>query len=117
VPSVRGALAELARVLKRGGRLFVTTPNYLGPLGLYRGYLRLRGRRFSECGQPINRFMVLPVTAALMRRAGLRVTAIDAVGHYLPFPGRPPIRLSWLDEPRVVTRWAGHHSMLVAEKP
>lgn len=117
VPSVRGALSELVRVLKRGGRLFVTTPNYFGPLGLYRGYLRLRGRKFSECGQPINRFMVLPVTAALIRRAGLRVTTIDAVGHYLPFPGRPPIRMSWLDEPRVVTRWGGHHSMLVAEKP
>jgi 2-polyprenyl-3-methyl-5-hydroxy-6-metoxy-1,4-benzoquinol methylase len=33
VPRPRRALAELARVLAPRGRLFLTTPNYLGPLG------------------------------------------------------------------------------------
>src|SRR6185436_12096171 len=36
------ALREFHRVLRPGGRLILTTPNYFGPFGLYRAYLRLR---------------------------------------------------------------------------
>lgn len=117
VPDPAGALGELARVLKPGGRLYLTTPNYLGPMGLYRIYLRLTGRRYTEEGQPINHAMVLPRTLAVVRRAGLRVVAMDAVGHYLPFPGRPPIEVQWLNRPRRLMRWFGLHSLVVAAKP
>ncbi len=113
----RRALCELARVLRPGGRLFLTTPNYLGTLGLYRIYLRLRGRIFTEEGQPINKLMLLPVTRVWVARTGLRIRAVDAVGHYLPFPGRPPIEIPVLNSPRIVTRWLGLHSLIVAEKP
>jgi SAM-dependent methyltransferase len=109
------ALAEVARVLKPGGRLLLTTPNYLGPLGLYRAYLRLRGRRFSEVGQPVNRFTVLPLTLVWLRRVGLRVTTVDAAGHYLPWPGVPPIRLTYLDWRPL--RWFALHSFVTAQKP
>jgi 2-polyprenyl-3-methyl-5-hydroxy-6-metoxy-1,4-benzoquinol methylase len=117
IPDPRRAISELARVLKPGGRLLLTTPNYLGTLGLYRGYLRLTGRRFTEEGQPINNFMLLPLTRAWIARSGLRISAVDAVGHYLPFPGRPPIELPLLNNPRILMRWFGHHSLVVAEKP
>src|SRR6516164_633683 len=50
VPSPGKAVRELSRVLKPGGKLFLTTPNYLGAIGLYRAYLRLRGRPYSEEG-------------------------------------------------------------------
>jgi ubiquinone/menaquinone biosynthesis C-methylase UbiE len=87
----RAALAELARVLRPGGHLFLTTPNYLGPMGAYRGYLRLTGRRFSEEGQPINRFLLAPWLRRWVRRAGLQIVSCDGTGHYLPWPRRAPI--------------------------
>ena len=109
------ALAEVARVLKPGGRLLLTTPNYLGPLGLYRGYLRLRGRRFTEVGQPVNRFTLLPLTLVWLRRVGLRVTTVDATGHYLPWPGKPPVPIAQLDWR--LLRWFALHSLVKAQKP
>lgn len=117
VPHPRQALRELARVLKPGGRLFLTTPNYMGTMGLYRGYLRMVGRVFTEVGQPINNFMMLPLTRAWVARTGLRVVTVDAVGHYLPFPGRPAIEMPIFNNPRILMRWVGLHSMVLAQKP
>jgi SAM-dependent methyltransferase len=118
VPSAAGAVNELARVLKPGGTLFLTTPNYANLSGLYRGFLRLRGRKFSEAGQPINHFMILPWTWILVRRSGLRVRRVDGLGHYLPWaPGRPAIELRGLDRRRYLARWFAVQSFVLAEKP
>lgn len=116
VPHPERAFHELARVLKPGGRLLLTTPNYLSTTGLYRLYLRLRGRRYQEAGQPVNNLMMLPRTRFLARRAGLRVTASDGTGHFILLPG-PPIQLHFLDRRRFFTRWFGLYSIVVAEKP
>jgi 2-polyprenyl-3-methyl-5-hydroxy-6-metoxy-1,4-benzoquinol methylase len=116
VPDPCIAVAELVRVLKPGGRLFVSTPNYAGLMGLYRGYLRLMGRPYTEVGQPINNFTSLPRTLRWIRAAGLHITGVDAIGHYLPFPGRPPIEMSFLDDPRWLMRWTGLHSLVMAYK-
>jgi 2-polyprenyl-3-methyl-5-hydroxy-6-metoxy-1,4-benzoquinol methylase len=110
------AVRELARVLKPGGKLFLTTPNYLNFIGLYRGYMRLKGTPFTETGQPINHFVVLPNTRRWVQSAGLRVLHAESRGIYLPIPGRPWTESAWLDRPRVFTRWLGLHSMVVAQK-
>jgi ubiquinone/menaquinone biosynthesis C-methylase UbiE len=110
----RAAVRELARILRPGGRLFLTTPNYLGPMGAYRGYLRLTGRRYTEEGQPINHFLIASVVRRWVRRAGLRIVEAGSTGHYLPFPGRQPFLL--IEQ----TRWLspfGLHAITVAEKP
>lgn len=116
VPNPPKAVRELARVLKPGGRLFLTTPSYLNLLGAYRAYLWACGRTFTEVGQPINQLTMLPRTLKWVLEAGLRIERVDAFGHYVPFPGRPPIRVRLLDRARPLTRWVGMHSLIVARK-
>lgn len=112
------AVGELARVLKPGGHLYLTTPSYLNPSGLYRLYLRLRRRTFTEAGQPINHPLLLPWTVRKVKKAGLIVRRVDGVGHFLPlWPGRPALELTALDRARFLTRWSAVQSLIVAEKP
>jgi 2-polyprenyl-3-methyl-5-hydroxy-6-metoxy-1,4-benzoquinol methylase len=117
VPDPRRAIGELARILRPGGRLFLTTPNYLGTMGLYRIFRRLTGRPYTEEGQPINNPLLLPLTRSWVSRAGLRVLFTSGVGQYLPVRGRPPLTLSWLEQPRGPLHWLALHSLIVAEKP
>jgi 2-polyprenyl-3-methyl-5-hydroxy-6-metoxy-1,4-benzoquinol methylase len=110
------ALTELYRVLHPAGVLLLTTPNYLNLIGLYRGYLRMRGRTFTEAGQPVNNFTSVPRVYWWLRRAGFSVEKIYTIGHYMPWPGRPPRRFPSLDSEAMPGRWLGHHSFFIARK-
>lgn len=111
------ATRELYRVLRPGGRLLLTTPNYFGPYGAYRVYLRMRGKRYTEGDQPICHFTTLPRTAWWLQRAGFSLTHVDAAGHYVLRRGRIPEESAFMARH---ARWFwpfGLHSIVVCEKP
>ena len=119
IPDPQLAVRELARVLKPGGRLFLTTPNYLSVTGLHRAFRVATGRPYTEGGQPHNNVTMLPRTRRWVRRAGLRVIAVDGTGHYLPIPRRTEGPLE-VRLPSPLGRWLrrlGAHSLVVAAKP
>ncbi len=112
----RAALREMARVLRPGGSLVLTAPNYLGPMGLHRAWRAATRRPYTEVGQPLNRLTLLPRTLAWVRAVGLRVRAVDGSGHYLPWPGRQPVALRLPGRWRAL-RWLALHSLVAARKP
>lgn len=59
VPNPNIAIKQLHRKCKRNGILILTTPNYFNFYGLFRIYLRIKGKTWTEVGQPINKFVWL----------------------------------------------------------
>lgn len=117
VPDPPGAVAELGRVLRPGGRLFLTTPNYLNAVGLGRIYYWLRGRPFREEGQPLNQLTLLPWTCQWVRRAGLRPVLVRSRTHILPWPRvSGGIQLPMLERIPYPFRWLGMNSFVLAVK-
>lgn len=118
VPEPRTALKELARVLRPGGKLYLTCPNYFSLAGLHRIYREvLRGKRFQEEGQPINHFTMIPQVRRWIRLLELQIRCIRSVNHSLPFPGRPGIPLPWLERAPFPFTWVGNNSLIIALKP
>ena len=118
VPDPRAAIQELARVLRPGGRLFLTVPNYFNFYGLHRIYRRVfRGETFQEEGQPINHFILLPIVSRWVKNAGLEVTTVKSVNHSIPYPGRPGVVIKSLEAAPFPFPWLGNNSFILAKKP
>jgi len=115
-PSVPKAVSELVRVTRPGGRLIITSPNYVSLVGLYRAVTRLFGRHFTEGGQPVNNWTTTVGRVVRLRRRGCHVEAVEGRVVLLPVPRYHAIQLRWLEHPRWLMRWFCLHGLTAATK-
>ena len=99
------AIQEMARVCKPGGTLYLTTPNYLNLMGLYLLYDVLLGKdRRSAATQPLDRRWLFWQVREIVKRSGWKILQSDGTVHQVPFPGRNPVPLHFLERDRRVRR-------------
>jgi len=97
LPSPLNAIREFYRVTRNGGKLFLTTPNYLNFMGLYVLYAKFRHHR-RKPDQPFDRHQIFVQTRNLLNDARWRILSADGIVHQLPIlPGRNPVCLPGLE--------------------
>jgi len=104
LPQVQNAICEMHRVTRRGGKLFLTTPNYLNLMGLYEIYALLRhpGRQDD---QPFDRRQWFPQVHNWVKRGGWTILRTDGTVHQFPVvPGHNPVRWKTLESSRFVRK-------------
>jgi ubiquinone/menaquinone biosynthesis C-methylase UbiE len=116
VPQPRQGLAELVRVTKPGGRLIVTTPNYLSPIGLYRLGKWLTRGHFSEMGQPINNVLFTFQRVRWLKHLGCQIEAVDGDVYLLPLARGKTLNLRFLRH-LPASAWIAQHGCTVAVRP
>jgi demethylmenaquinone methyltransferase/2-methoxy-6-polyprenyl-1,4-benzoquinol methylase len=120
VPNEHSALNEMHRVARPGGRLFLTTPNYLNFMGLYEIYATLRHPRRKD-DQPFDRRQWFPQIRRSIRRAGWVISHSDGTVHQFPIiPGRNPLAFPKLEANRTLRRLLSpfaYHYFVIARKP
>jgi ubiquinone/menaquinone biosynthesis C-methylase UbiE len=120
LPDIQRGFCEMHRVTRPGGKLFLTTPNYVNFMGLYELYAKLRhaDRKYD---QPFDRRQWFAQILSYVRRAGWINLRTDGTVHQFPFlPGHSPLRLEVLERNRTVRKllspFALHYFVMAQKK-
>lgn len=104
VPDVEAAVQEMHRVTKSGGKLYLTTPNYLNLMGLYDLYARVRHPTRTD-DQPFDRRQWVLQIHRWLRQAGWTILCTDGTVHQFPIlPRHNPIRWKAIESNRTVRK-------------
>ena len=114
VPNPKKAVKELHRVLKPGGHMVLTTPNYLNFYGAYRIFLRLTGRRWTEVDQPINKFVMLPKTLLWLKSANFKVLKYASSEYSIPWLNKKVYHFKF--KPAMWNKYFGLQSFFLCKK-
>jgi SAM-dependent methyltransferase len=112
VPDPKKALEELYRVLKKDGRLYLTCPNYFNLVGLWCIYRKAIGNPYTEGGQPLVKYLLLPQLFKWFNDIGFKIELFYTGGIVLPFP---PFHFYKERNPLVFKHW-GLHAFFILKK-
>ncbi|MFM8834634.1 MAG: class I SAM-dependent methyltransferase [Cytophagales bacterium] len=112
VPDPARAVNELYRVLKKGGRVYLTCPNYFNFFGLYCIYRKLIGKPYTE-GQPYVNYLLLPRLLHWAKTSGFTIKMYYTTDLILPL--RAHFHFFENRIPRVI-RWLGFRTFFILEK-
>ena len=119
VPDERSALREMYRVTRPGGKLLLTTPNYLNMIGAYEMYAKLRRPRRND-GQPFDRRTSFLHILGRIRSAGWSILHTDGTVHQFPLlPHTNPWRWEGLEASPLIRKLLSPlalHYFVIAEK-
>jgi len=113
-------LTEIRRVIKPGGRLYLTTENYLNLVGLYRFMLWLRGKSFSSGSgiQPIEQPFTYFYVLRLLKSVRFKMILTNASTYQVWIPKGGIHNLEFVERVWVLRRllkYFGRHVYFVAE--
>ena len=73
VPHPQKAIQELYRVIKPGGRLLLTCPNYFNPFGIWCFYRWMIRKPYNEGGQPYVNYVLMPLIYFWIKKSGFKI--------------------------------------------
>lgn len=88
ITNPKKAIRELYRVIKPGGKLLLTCPNYFNAFGIWCIYRWMIGKPYTEGGQPYVNYILMPVVYFWIKKSGFKI--LNFSSSELIIPARVP---------------------------